>query len=220
MSGEEDSRPSSGLLITFEGGEGGGKSTQVAHLAGNLRAAGRSVLTAREPGGTELGERVREITRDPATPLAELFLFEAARAQLVAEVVRPALMAGAAVILDRYADSTLAYQGYGRGLDLAQLRQANAIATSGLTPDLTFLLDIDVERGLQRKLGEIGHDAIGREHRDFHQRVRNGYLTLAAAEIERWAVLDATQPPDEIAARVWAVVQHRLAGRVNVRRLE
>jgi dTMP kinase len=202
-----------GLLITFEGGEGSGKSTQVAHLARRLRTEGWEVVTAREPGGTELGERVRAITRDPAAPLAELFLFEAARAQLVTELVRPALAASAIVILDRYADSTLAYQGYGRGLDLGMLRQVNAIATGGLTPDLTFLLDLDVDEGLQRKLGEIGHDAIGREHRAFHERVRAGYLTLAAAEPERWLVLDAALPPDVLAERVWAAVQQRLAAR-------
>ena len=202
---------SRGLLITFEGGEGGGKSTQVARLARRLRASGREVVTAREPGGTELGERVRAITRDPAAPIAELFLFEAARAQLIAEIVRPAVTSGAVVILDRYADSTLAYQGYGRGLNLGEVRQANTTATGGLVPDLTVLLDIDVEHGLQRKLGEIGHDAIGREHREFHERVREGYRTLAEAEARRWVVLDATLAPDELEERIWETVEARLA---------
>ncbi len=108
---------------------------------------------------------------------------------------------------------TLAYQGYGRGLDLDGLRQVNAIATGGLTPDLTILLDLDVERGLQRKLGEIGHDAIGREHREFHERVRAGYLQLAAAEPRRWLILDAALPPDALEERIWAAVQKRLAVR-------
>jgi len=193
-------------LITLEGGEGAGKSSQAAQLGAHLRAIRRQVIISREPGGTELGERIRALTREPASLLAELFLFEAARAQLVAGVVRPALDGGAVVILDRYADSTLAYQGYGRGIPLKEIRALNAIATAGLVPDLTFLLDIDVERGLARKLGEIGHDAIGREHREFHERVRAGYRALAAAEPARWTVIDASLPPSEIAEEIWARV--------------
>lgn len=196
-----------GLLITFEGGEGSGKTTQVARLADRLRASGQRVLTGREPGGTELGECVRAITRDPAVPIAELFLFEAARAQLISELVQPGLTAGAVVLLDRYTDSTLAYQGYGRGLELSQILQANAIATGGIVPDMTFLLDIDVERGLARKRGEIGHDAIGGEHREFHERVRGGYRALAAAEPQRWTVLDASEPPEVLEACIWETVQ-------------
>jgi len=192
-----------GLLITLEGGEGAGKSSQAAQLGAHLREIQREFIITREPGGTELGERIRALTREPASPLAELFLFEAARAQLVAGVVRPALERGAVVILDRYIDSTLAYQGYGRGIALDQIRTLNAIATGGLIPDRTFLLDIDVERGLARKLGEIGHDAIGREHRAFHERVRAGYRALAAAEPGRWSVVDASLSPSEIAGQIW-----------------
>ena len=195
-----------GLLITFEGGEGTGKSTQAARLTARLRAGGSSVVSAREPGGTEVGERIRAVTREPASPLAELFLFEAARAQLVAEVIEPALAAGAVVILDRFTDSTLAYQGHGRGLDLATIVELNAVATHGIRPDLTLLLDLDVDTGLARKLGEIGHDAIGKEHRDFHERVRSGYLELAAAEPQRWVVLDGTLPPQELQESVWEAV--------------
>jgi dTMP kinase len=199
------------LLITFEGGEGTGKSTQVSLLASRLRAIGREVKTAREPGGTVFGERVRDLTRQQAVaPLAELFLFEAARAQLVVDLLVPSLASGAVVILDRFADSTLAYQGYGRGLDSSEIIQISAIATRGVRPDLTILLDLNVDCGLSRKLGEIGHDAIGREHRDFHQRVRAGYLEMAAAEPHRWAVLDAGLPQQQLADLVWETVQVRL----------
>lgn len=202
--------PRRGLFITFEGGEGTGKSTQVARLAARVRATGRTAVTAREPGGTEIGERIRAITREPAAPLAELFLFEAARAQLVAELIEPSLAKGAVVILDRFTDSTLAYQGYGRGLDLSMIAELNQIAVQGILPDLTFLLDLDVDIGLARKLGEIGHDAIGQEHRDFHQRVREGYLELARGEPERWSVLDAGLPLQELEEVIWHALRLRM----------
>lgn len=210
-----------GLFITFEGGEGAGKSTQVEALAARLRAARIEVVTAREPGGTGLGEALRPLTRKPALtrrlyraltedsswtrldPLAELFLFEAARAQLVAELIRPALARGATVILDRFADSTIAYQGYGRGIDLTSIVRLNAIATRGVQPDLTFLLDLDVATGLARKLGEAGRDAIGQEQQSFHERVRAGYLKLAAAEPGRWVVLDGARAPQQLAGAIW-----------------
>lgn len=218
-----------GVLVTFEGGEGSGKSTQLALLAARIRASGREVVTAREPGGTALGDALRPLTRKPAvarriysvltgdghwsglTPTAELFLFEAARSQLASEVVEPSLDGGALVILDRYIDSTLAYQGYGRGIDLQTIRTLNSIATRGRYPDLTMLLDVDVGTGLARKLGEIGRDAIGNEHRKFHERVRAGYLELAASEPRRWAVLDATLAPDLLAERVWKAVEPLLS---------
>jgi dTMP kinase len=217
-----------GLFVTFEGGEGTGKSTQVRALAAQVRQAGVEALTAREPGGTDLGEALRPLTRKPAmarriygaltgdphwsrlAPLAEVFLYEAARAQLVAELVRPGLERGAVVLLDRFSDSTCAYQGYGRSLDLETIKTLNGIATSGVRPDLTILLDLDVELGLSRKLGEIGRDAIGREHRDFHERARSGYLAMASAEPGRWAVLDGSQPPGTIAEQVWQLVRPRL----------
>jgi dTMP kinase len=157
-----------------------------------------------------LGERIRELIRDPAAPIAELFLFEAARAQLVQESIEPALERGEVVILDRFADSTVAYQGYGRRLDVAEIKRVNAFATRGIVPDLTILLDLDVGCGLARKLGEIGQDAIGREHREFHERVRAGYLEMAAAEPERWVMLDAALPQVELAERVLEVVSSRL----------
>jgi dTMP kinase len=154
---------------------------------------------------------VRELTRQQAAaPLAELFLFEAARAQLVVDVLVPSLAGGAIVIVDRFADSTLAYQGYGRALDHAEVERVNTIATRGVVPNLTILLDLDAGSGLARKLGEIGHDAIGREHREFHDRVRAGYLRMAAAEPERWVVLDAALPQQELGERVWQHVAPRV----------
>jgi dTMP kinase len=217
-----------GLFITFEGGEGTGKSTQTTKLAARIREAGREVYSAREPGGTDLGDMLRPITRKPAwarrffseitseehwsglTPLAELFLYEAARAQLTHELIERRLIEGATVILDRYTDSTLAYQGYGRGIPPEVIRTINDIATRGSSPNLTILLDLEVERGLARKLGEIGQDAIGHEHRDFHQRVRDGYLEMARAEPDRWVVLDAELPPEELSERIWEIVKPRL----------
>ena len=217
-----------GLFVTFEGGEGTGKSTQMAALTARIRAAGGEVASAREPGGTNLGEMIRPLTRKPAwarwvfsqltseeqwsglSPLAELFLYETARTQLVYEVVERGLVHGATVILDRYTDSTLAYQGYGRGIPLDVIRTLNDIAARGAQPDLTFLLDLDVLRGQARKLGEIGVDAIGKGHLDFHQRVRDGYLEMARAEPERWVVLDAELAPAELGEQIWEMVQKRL----------
>lgn len=216
------------LLVTFEGGEGAGKSTQVELLAERIRAAGREALTAREPGGTTLGELLRPLTRKPATarriyrkltgdttwsrltPLSELFLYEASRAQLVAELIKPALDRGAAVLLDRFTDSTLAYQGYGRGLDLESIRTVNRIATGGLQPDITFLLDLGVPLGLTRKQHESGRDAIGGEDRSFHERVRAGYLAMAAAEPERWVVLDASLAAEQLSETIWRLVRRIL----------
>ncbi|HEY8490949.1 MAG TPA: dTMP kinase [Dehalococcoidia bacterium] len=226
-----DGGRTAGIFVTLEGGEGSGKSSQARALEARLRASGRAVTVTREPGGTDLGEVVRQVIRKPAlarrvfsgltdsvtwsgvTPLAELFLFEAARAQLVAEVVRPALAAGAVVLSDRFTDSTLAYQGYGRGLDLELVRTVNGYAAAGVTPDLTVLLDVPVEVGLARKAGEAGVDAIGREALAFHQRVRRGYLALAAAEPERWLVVDAAAPPERVTEAIWARLAPLLAAR-------
>jgi dTMP kinase len=217
-----------GLFVTFEGGDGAGKSTQIAALAERLRAGGYEVLTAREPGGTPIGEQLRAVMRKPALarrffrqltqdtqwsrlePMAELFLFEAARVQLVAELVRPALEHGAVVLLDRFTDSTLAYQGYGRGIDLASIRSVNALATENLRPDLTLLLDLDVELGLARNADERGRDAIGQEARAFHERVRAGYLALAVGEPDRWVVLDGSLPPEQLGEQIWNVVTPRI----------
>ncbi|MEX2445715.1 MAG: dTMP kinase [Dehalococcoidia bacterium] len=196
-----------GVFVTLEGGEGAGKSTQLAALAGLAAAEGREVVTCREPGGTTLGERLRAALfataegETPPSPEAELLVFTAARAQLVTEVVRPALARGALVICDRFADSTVAYQHHGRGLDATTVEAANRAATGGLTPDLTLLLDLTPEQGFQR--GERGLDYLEREDVAFHHRVREGFLALAAAEPARWLILDATLPPEEITRAAW-----------------
>jgi dTMP kinase len=214
----------SGCFISFEGVEGGGKSTQSRLLADRVAGLGYDVISTREPGGTELGEVARALTRKPAIfrrfhrvltgvdwkatdPLAELFLMSAARAQLVGQVILPALARGVVVICDRFDDSTLAYQGYGRGLELATLSAVNAVATRGLRPALTVLIDVPVEIGLRRKRAEVGRDAIGGEALPFHERVRSGYIALAAAEPTRWLVVDGTQPPGLVAERIWERVQ-------------
>ncbi len=201
-----------GRLVTFEGGEGSGKSTQAAALAARLEAAARPAVRLREPGGTPLGETLRDLilhSGPEITPEAELLLFLAARAELVRLQLRPALDAGQVVICDRFSDSTLAYQGYGRGLDLAAIRPLDAFATGGLVPDLTLLLDLPLEAGLARRTG--GADAIERQEAAFHERVRQSYLALAAAAPERWLVLDGTDSVAAIEARVWARVEALLS---------
>ena len=194
-----------GRFITFEGPEGAGKTTQAARLEATLRARGMTVLATREPGGTALGERIREVLLAPSgeaiDPLADALLFNAARRQLVAEVIEPALAAGTTVICARFADSTRAYQGYGGGLPLAELDRLEAVATGGLRPDRTILLDLPVEIGLARKAPddrtrfETSYDLA------FHQRVRNGFMAMAAAEASRFVVIDASGDPDDIARR-------------------
>ncbi|HEY7270332.1 MAG TPA: dTMP kinase, partial [Dehalococcoidia bacterium] len=172
-----------GLFITFEGGEGSGKSTQTQLLAAGLREAGRDVVALREPGGTALGEELRKLLlhKDKAVSVeAELLMFLAARAELVNEVIRPALDAGGVVICDRFSDSTVAYQGYGRGVDVSAIKTLNRWATGGLQPDLTVLLDVPVEVGRKRKHGD--DDVFYRESEGFHSRVREGYRFLAASE--------------------------------------
>ncbi|MFQ5880232.1 MAG: dTMP kinase [Dehalococcoidia bacterium] len=197
-----------GLFVALEGGEGAGKSTQAQALKERLEAAGRSVTLSREPGGTDLGREVwRIIARGEAEPMAELLLFAAARAQHTEEVVRPALERGEVVVADRYADSSVAYQGYGRGIALNHVRAVNHIATRGLVPNLTVLLDVAVEVGLARKGCPEEGDRIGSQGRDFHQRVRQGYLALAEEERERFLVVDGTLPPAEVTQRIWERVQ-------------
>lgn len=200
------------MLITFEGGEGSGKSTQVELLAQRLRAAGREAIVLREPGGTPLGEALRQILLHDsaaASVEAEMLLFLAARAELVNTVIRPALDQGTIVVCDRFSDSTLAYQGYGRGLDVGAIRTLNRWATGGLEPDLTLFLDVAVEVGRQRKHGD--DDVFYREGEAFHTRVREGYHFLAASEPRRWVVLDGGASPEEVAAQVWERVQERLS---------
>lgn len=200
--------PGRGLFVTFEGGEGSGKTTQCELLALRLKAAGWQVLQLREPGGTPLGEAIRPLLLHRERPIsaeAELLLFLAARAALVRDVIAPALQQGAAVLCDRFADSTLAYQGYGRGLGLDLVRRLNEFATGGLVPDLTVLLDLPVAEGRRRTRGD--DDAFQREEDAFHERVRQGYLALAKAEPSRWLVLDATRLPHELAQEIAARVE-------------
>ena len=197
-----------GLFVTFEGGDRTGKTTQLAALAEHLRDAGRTVVSCREPGGTALGERLRDALfarSDGPSPAAELLVFAAARAQLVEEVIRPALASGAAVLCDRFADSTVAYQQFGRGLDAAVVAAVNAAATGGLTPDLTVLLDMPARDALLR--GDGGEsDYMERQDLAFHERVHAGYRELAAGAPQRWLVLDAARPADEITEAVWSRV--------------
>ena len=193
-----------GKFIVFEGGEGSGKSTASAAIAARLQAAGVAVVHTREPGGTRAGELVRALLHEKLTPWAELFAFLVARAQLVEEVIRPALERGETVICDRFAPSTFAYQVHARGLDEAAVRSANASATGGLEPDLVVYLDIDPEVGLRRKLGEAEAIRTGLEGLAFHRKVREGYLAQAAADPGRWVVVDGTLPAAEVVERVWA----------------
>jgi len=195
-----------GRFITFEGPEGAGKTTQAARLEATLRMRGLPVLATREPGGTALGERIREVLLAPSTeaidPLADALLFNAARRQLVAEVIEPALAAGTTVICARFADSTRAYQGYGGGLPLAELDRLEAVATGGLRPDRTILLDLPVEIGLARKAPDDRTRFETSYDLSFHQRVRNGFMAMAAAEASRFVVIDASGDPEDIARRV------------------
>jgi dTMP kinase len=194
------------LFITFEGVEGCGKSTQSRLLYRRLQKLVVPSLLIHEPGITALGKKITHLLKwakdVDISPVSELLLFNTSRSQLLEEVVRPALKEGKVVICDRYADSTTAYQGYGRGLELDIVTAANLIATQGLTPDLTILLDVPVEKGLARK-EDTAPDRFHAEKFNFHRRVREGYLKMAAAEPERWLVIDGTQSKAAIAGIIW-----------------
>jgi dTMP kinase len=204
------------LFITFEGPDGSGKSTQVRLLCETLARRDYEVVVTREPGGTVIGNAIRNVVHDRThvemSPRAEALLYNAARAQLVDEVIRPALATGKIVICDRFADSTLAYQGYGYGRDLNALRRIIDFATGGLQPDLTLLLNIDPEEGLRRKAGDHADwNRMEDKALAFHRAAHAGYLALAAEEPERWLVVDATQPIEAIAANIWSQVAVRLS---------
>lgn len=202
------------MFITFEGPEGSGKSTQLATLAEWLRGQGHEVVQTREPGGTPIGDGIRQILmgreNGALVPEAEILLFSASRAQHVQERIRPALAAGQLVLCDRYADSTLAYQGYGHGLPLDTLRHITDFATGGLVPDLTLLLDVEVEAGLARRRAAAAEGAewnrMDAQTLAFHERVRAGYQQLAAAEPWRWRAVDAAQPPAQVQRAIQAAV--------------
>lgn len=204
------------MFITFEGSEGSGKTIQIAQLAQSLRQLGYNILTVREPGGTPIGDQVRKVLLSNKNgemhSRTEILLFQASRAQLVEQVIRPHLDAGGIVLCDRYADSTLAYQGYGRGADLGELRSLIRFATGGLVPDLTLLLDVDVVQGLKRRSADGDINRLDALTVDFYQRVRCGFQALAAAEPARWVVIDANQTQAEVAQEIHKIVLLRLTG--------
>lgn len=204
------------LFITFEGPDGSGKTTQARMLAEYLESRGMQVLHTREPGGTPIGEQIREViltTRNQSIrDETEALLYSAARAQIVAEQIRPALAAGKIVVCDRYADSTMAYQGYGLGLDLQALRVITQFATGGLVPDLTFYVDVPVELGLARRhRGETNR--LDLKDRVYHSRVREGFLKMAQEEPQRWIVIDGTRTVDKVQEEIRAKLEHKLEGR-------
>jgi dTMP kinase len=196
------------MFITLEGPEGAGKTTQLAQIEALLQTYGFAVVKTREPGGDAIGEKVREILlHGHPNPEAELLLFAAARAQNVAEVVRPALLSGKAVLCDRFTDSTIAYQGFGRGLPLEVIGAVNAFATGGLAPDVTLLLDLPVAIGLARRREDVaGENRLDKESLAFHEKVRSGYLWQAKQEPERIKIIDATQTPEAIFVQIQKVL--------------
>lgn len=198
------------MFITFEGPEGSGKSSQLPLLAEFLRARGHDVICTREPGGTKIGDQIREVLvrmdNVELHPRTEILLFLSARAQLVEELVLPSLADGKIVICDRYGDSTLAYQGYGHGLDLEKLRMMLQFATNGLKPDLTILLDVDVMVGLKRKKAKDEWNRLDAYEISFHERVREGYHQLAAQDPKRWRIVDASQSAELVQENIRQIV--------------
>lgn len=202
------------MFITFEGPEGSGKTTQYRHTLAALQAAGYDVLATREPGGTPIAEQIRDVLlnrmeNQAMTPQAEALLFSASRAQHVQEVIRPALEAGRLVLCDRFYDSTLAYQGYGHGLDLPTLQQITAFATGGLTPDITIYLDCPPEVGLRRKRAQAEWNRLDNMTLAFHERVYAGFRALMEADPGRWVAIDATPDADTVFAHLLAALRLR-----------
>lgn len=207
-------------FVSFEGGDGTGKTTQIHALESYLRSRGRSSLATREPGGTSLGKLIRKVLLEVGdheiAPSTELFLYLADRAQHVSEVIRPAIDAGKIVLCDRFTDSTLAYQGYGRGIDVALLRLFNDVADHGVRPDLTFLLDCPVTLGLartnqrQREAAQPREDRFEREKIEFHEKIRAGFLAMARAEPARFRVIDAAQAAEDVARDIQKIVDQEI----------
>ncbi|MDB5040895.1 MAG: thymidylate kinase [Candidatus Eremiobacteraeota bacterium] len=200
------------MLVTFEGIEAAGKSTLIAALAKELTVRGSPVLVTKEPGGTPFGDALRAVFLDPAfqvDPLAEVMLLNASRAQLVSDVIAPALKVGMMVLCDRFFDATVAYQGFGRGLDIEQLLEICLAATQRIAPDLTFVVDIPVELSAERVRARGGADRLEREGEAFHARVRAGYLALAERFAHRFVVLDGTQPAAALAEEALSVIEWR-----------
>ena len=208
------------LFITFEGGEGSGKSTQSKILFERLGTEGKKAILTHEPGGTDLGEKITQLLKwgedEHICPLTEVMLFNASRAELVSRILKPALSAGKIVVCDRFIDSTLVYQGYGRGLNASTIKAVNSIATQGLMPDITFFLDLPVDDGLSRKRG-TKPDRFEKENLDFHRRIRDGYLALAATEPSRWMVIDALLSKEMIADTIWDRIQKALKSHSHIR---
>lgn len=207
-----------GKLISFEGSEGSGKSTQISQLAARLQKDGRSVVTTREPGGTETGEQIRNIIvhnskGDEMCAETELLLFAAARAQLVREVIVPALQQGTIVLTDRFLDSSTVYQGIGRNLAADPVAQINRFAVGNVMPDLTIVVDVPAEVGLARIRQRASDlpDRMERENIDFYKKIREGYLVLAKGMADRFIVIDGTQSQEVVAKKIWAAVQERLS---------
>jgi dTMP kinase len=205
------------MFITLEGPEGSGKTSQLPALADFLRDQGYDVLVTREPGGTSVGDQIRDVLMNmknvSIVPQTEILLFQAARAQHVAEILRPALAEGKVVICDRFGDSTLAYQGYGHQTDIRTLQYLIHFATGGLTPDLTLLLDIPVSEGFDRKIkNDSEWNRLDAYAKAFHERVRQGYLELADEEPERWHIIDATQSKDQVQTEMRKAVLQKIAG--------
>jgi len=203
------------MFITFEGSEGSGKTRQLAALADDLRQRGVPVTATREPGGTPIGDQVRQILSDlkntTMQPRTEILLFQASRSQLVDQVIRPRLAAGDVVLCDRYADSTLAYQGYGyQKFSLEELKPLIAFATGGLQPNLTLFLDVDVEEGLRRRAQGGEWNRLDTFDLSFYQRVRQGYFAMIEAEPQRWVLIDAGKPFDQVQQAIRGVVMERL----------
>ena len=207
-------RRSRGRFITFEGVEGSGKTTQISRSAERLRNLGWTVLETREPGGTSVAEQIRDVMlnrgNEQLTPLTEAFLVMAARSQHVEEVVRPALTDGVVVLCDRFADSTLAYQGYGRGLNIPSLRRLNRLATAGLEPDMTIVFDVPVATGLQRRRAHRQINRLDLESVTFHERVRKGFLQLARQEPRRVRVVDSGVPQEQVSDIVLDLIERLL----------
>lgn len=204
-----------GTFITLEGPEGAGKTTQVRLFAARLDSASVPYALTRDPGGTPLGKQIRHILLkpgNPVAPMAELLLYQADRAQNVSEVILPGLAAGKLVICDRYIDSSIAYQGYGRDLDLALIEKLNNMSTQGLKPELTLLFDIESEKGLGR-LHPGGHDRMEKEAIEFHHKVRQGYLALAKQEPERWRIIDATKALHTVQEEMVRIISEHMAGK-------
>jgi dTMP kinase len=207
-------RPGKGMFISLEGIEGTGKTTQAKHLSERLIHEGYEVALTQEPGGTVIGNRIREILLLPdhkeMATMTELLLYNAARAQHLAELIVPSINAGKVVITDRFTDSTIAYQGYARGIDLGLIRSLDALATRGFSPDLTILFDLDVETGLMRNKGANKVDRLELEDVEFHRKVREGFLRLAGAEPGRIHIVDASLSPGTVSERIWEIVSEKI----------